>query len=371
MSVVTTGHERLFTPLRLREVELRNRLGMAPMSQYSADPAAHTSTAWHLPHYVARARGGVGLIIVEATAVSPDALVTRHDIGLWNPVQREGLAELAEYIAEAGAVPGMQLSHGGRKGSRTRPWDGDAWLRPEDGGWTVTGPSAVPFADGYAVPHEATHATLERIVAAFRNSALLALEAGFRMLELHAGHGRLLHSFLSPIANRRDDCFGGGFDNRVLLLLETVSAVREVWPPELPLAVRLSCEDAEPGGWSMEDTLRLCPRLIHAGVDLIDCTSGGIRRPQRRRPTPGYQVPYATRIREQTNVATAAVGLITDMRHGEEIVATGHADMVLMGRRLLTDPQLPLRSASAWRLIPPPYRRAVQTVPPHDHMPEL
>ncbi|MEU0237698.1 NADH:flavin oxidoreductase/NADH oxidase [Nocardiopsis sp. NPDC006198] len=367
MNATTTG---LFAPLRLREVELPTRVGMAPMSQYQADPATHTVTGWHLPHYAARARAGLGPVMVEATGISPQGLVTPHDLGLWDHTQQKGLADVATAIAAAGAVPALQLSHGGRKASRTRPWDGDAHLRPDQGGWEVIGPSPLSFAPGYALPRPATTTDLEQVLADFARSARLALEAGYRMIELHAGHGRLLHSFLSPLANQRTDRYGGAFTHRIRLLVETVEAVRQVWPGKLPLAVRLSCEDVQPGGWSMDDTLALVPILARAGVDLIDCSSGGIRRPQQRRTGPGFQVPYAAAIRERTGVATAAVGQINDTAHAEHILFTGQADLVLLGRALLTHPQLTLASQAAQHLVPPSYRRAHRP-PAGEHLPEL
>lgn len=368
----TTATTGLFSPLRLRDVTLRNRIGLAPMSQYSAEPGQHTANDWHLHHYATRAQG-VGVVIVEATAISAQALVTPHDLGLWNTTQQDSLADVAAAITAGGAEPALQLCHGGRKSSRTRPWDGDTWLRPEQGGWPVLGPSPVPFADGYPAPQEATETDLARVVADFASAAGRAAAAGFAMVELHAGHGRLLHSFLSPVANQRTDRYGGEFDNRVRLLLETVGAVRSVWPAHLPLAVRLSCEDHEPGGWGIQDTVRLAALLGEAGVDLIDCTSGGIRRPQSYRPGPGYQVPYASTIRRKTKMATAAVGLITTLGQAHDIIDREDADLVLMGRTLLTDPTLPWRSnrAGGAGLVPVQYRRAMRAVPTADVVPEL
>jgi 2,4-dienoyl-CoA reductase-like NADH-dependent reductase (Old Yellow Enzyme family) len=340
------------------------------MSQYSAH--GHRVTSWHLQHYATRALG-VGLAIVEATAVSPRGLVTPYDLGLWTDEQQVGLAELASSIAGHGAVPAIQLSHGGRKASRSRPWDGDVSLRPRHGGWPVTGPSPLPFAAGYPTPEPATSDDIGRIVEEFAGAARRALLAGYQMVELHAGHGRLLHSFLSPLANRRLDAYGGAPAGRCRLLLETVKAVRAAWPEELPLAVRLSCEDDEPGGWTLDDTLALTPALRAAGVDLIDCSSGGIRRPQHRTVYPGYQVRYAAAVRSRGHVATAAVGLITSLSQAEAILAEGRADMVLMGRALLLDPLLPLRAAhpAAFRLIPPPYRRAFTAPAGCEAPPEL
>ncbi|MFB8761150.1 NADH:flavin oxidoreductase/NADH oxidase [Nocardiopsis alba] len=362
----------LLSPLTLRDVILRNRLGLPPMSQYSAEPGRHTANDWHLHHYATRAQG-VGVVIVEATAISAQALVTPHDLGLWNDAQQESLDDVATAITVGGAVPALQLCHGGRKASRTRPWDGDTWIRPDQGGWPVLGPSPIPFADGYPTPREATEDDLARVVDDFASAAGRAAAAGFAMVELHAGHGRLLHSFLSPVANQRTDRYGGSFTNRVRLLMETVAAVRSVWPAHLPLAVRLSCEDHEPDGWGMQDTVRLAALLGGAGVDLIDCTSGGVRRPQTYRPSPGYQVPYAATIRSKTGVPTAAVGLITSLAQARSVVERGDADLVLMGRRLLTDPALPWREThlhgAGW--VPVQYRRAMRRVPAADVVPEL
>ncbi|WP_435108053.1 NADH:flavin oxidoreductase/NADH oxidase [Nocardiopsis synnemataformans] len=363
----------LFSPLALRGLTLRNRLGLPPMSQYSAEPGRHTANAWHLHHYAARALG-VGVVIVEATAVSPHALVTPNDLGLWTDAHQHSLAAVAEAITAGGAVSALQLCHGGRKASRTRPWDGDIALDPERGGWPVLGPSPIPFAPGYPTPREASTADLARVVDDFAAAARRAAAAGFEMVELHAGHGRLLHSFLSPVANQRTDHYGGSFDNRARLLLETVAAVRAVWPAHLPLAVRLSCEDHEAGAWELADTVRLAALLRTAGVDLIDCTSGGIRRPQTYRPTPGYQVRYAAEVRRQTGIATAAVGLITTVDQARTILAQDQADLVLMGRRLLVDPALPWRQihrGGAPDLVPAQYRRALETVPAADVQPEL
>lgn len=362
----------LLSPLTLRDVRLRNRLGLPPMSQYSAEPGQHTANGWHLHHYATRAHG-VGIVIVEATAISPAALVTPHDLGLWNTTQQDSLADVAAAITAGGSVPALQLCHGGRKASRTRPWEGDTWIRPGQGGWPVLGPSPIAFADGYPTPQEATEADLARVVADFAAAAGRAAAAGFAMVELHAGHGRLLHSFLSPVANHRTDHYGGSFTNRARLLMETVGAVRSVWPAHLPLAVRLSCEDHEPGGWELQDTVRLVELLGEAGVDLIDCTSGGICRPQTYRPSPGYQVPYASTIRHKTGVATAAVGLITTLAQAHDIIDREDADLVLMGRTLLTDPTLPWRSnrGGGAGLVPVQYRRAMRAMPTADVVPEL
>ncbi|MER8226344.1 NADH:flavin oxidoreductase/NADH oxidase [Streptomyces sp. NPDC094143] len=360
----------LSTPLRLRGIELRSRLGLPPMSTYQATAGNLPDVHWHLPHYQTRSIG-MGLVIVEATAVAPEALATPDDLGLWNDDQTGALSEVAAVIAAQGAVPGLQLSHAGRKASRTRPFGehGDRPLDPAQGGWTPLAPSALAFADGYRVSAEMTRAQIDTAIAQFAAAATRAAAAGFRLLELHAGHGRLLHSYLSPLANRRTDAYGGTFTNRTRLLRQTVRAVRDAWPAELPLAVRLSCTDFLPGGWTLKDTLRLVPLLAEDGADLIDCTSGGIARPEPRPTGPCWQAPYAAAVRARTGVLTAAVGKITNLEQAARLLATGACDLVLMGRQLLIDPMLPARHAP--QLAPPPYRRALATVstPADGHLP--
>lgn len=350
----------LSTPLRLREVELRHRIGLPAMSTYRAEPGNLPAPHWHLPHYLTRSIG-MGMVVVEATAVAPEGLATPYDLGLWDDDQTKALAAIAEVIAEQGAVPGIQLSHAGRKASRSRPWgdDGDLPLAETDGGWIPLGPSPVAFADGYRTPLEMTHQQIDEAIAQFAAAAERAATAGFRLLELHAGHGRLLHSFLSPIANRRTDDYGGDFDARTLLLRRTVRAVRAAWPNELPLVVRMSVRDFLAGGWTLDDTTRLVPLLAADGTDLIDCTSGGIARPETRPTGPCWQAPYAAAVRHKTGVPTAAVGKITTLDQAAELLTAQQCDLVLMGRQLLVDPMLPARSAP--ELAPPSYQRALAT----------
>ncbi|MET8609795.1 NADH:flavin oxidoreductase/NADH oxidase [Streptomyces misionensis] len=350
----------LFTPLRLRTVELRNRLGLPAMSTYQAAPGNLPDPRWHLPHYQTRSVG-MGLVIVEATAVAPEGLATPDDLGLWDDAQARALAGIAEVITAQGAVPGLQLSHAGRKASRTRPWgDGaDTVLAETDGGWIPLGPSPLAFADGYSTPAEMTRHQIDRVVAQFAAAATGAADAGFRVVELHAGHGRLLHSYLSPLANQRTDAYGGDFDGRTLLLRQTVRAVRAALPDNLPLAVRMSCCDFLPGGWTLDDTVRLVPLLAADGADLIDCTSGGIARPEPRPTGPCWQAPYAAAIRHKTGVPTAAVGKVTTLEQARDLLTNGMCDLVLMGRQLLVDPMLPARHVPD--LAPAPYRRALAT----------
>ncbi|MFB7763638.1 oxidoreductase [Streptomyces xiamenensis] len=348
-------------PLRLRDIALRNRIGLPAMSTYQAKPGQHRPTgAWHLPHYLTHSIG-MGLVIVEATGVAPEGLATPHDLGLWDDGHSEAMTALARTIAAQGAVPGLQLSHAGRKASRARPWGerADAPLTEAEGGWRPLGPSPIAFADGYRVPQTMTDADIHTAIGQFARSAARAADAGFQLLELHAGHGRLLHSFLSPVANRRTDAWGGNWPARTRLLRETVRAVREAWPARLPLVVRLSVTDFVPGGWSLEDTIRLVPLLVEDGADLIDCTSGGIARPETRPTGPAWQAPYAGAIREATGVPTAAVGKITTLEQAGRLLELGSCDLVLMGRQLLADPMLPARRQP--ELAPPSYRRALAT----------
>lgn len=353
----------LFDPLTLRGVTLRNRIGVSPMCQYSAQ--AGLANSWHLAHLGARAAGGAGLILVEATAVQADGRITSHDLGLWNDEQGAALQPIAEFMSGQGAVPGIQLAHAGRKANTLRPWEGGGPLPSPDAGWLIAGPSAVAFREDHAVPHALTPAEIEGVVQAFAVATQRAVAAGFKLIEIHAAHGYLLHSFYSPLSNRRDDLYGGSFDNRVRLLVEVVQAVRCVLPADLPLAVRLSCSDWTEGGWTIEDTLHLARRLKTEGVDLIDCSSGG-NIPQANMPLrPGYQAPFARAVRQEAAVASAAVGLITTPQQAQALLDEGDADIVLLGRELLRNPYWPLLAAQELghqgtlaTLVPPQYARA-------------
>lgn len=344
------------------------------MTQYVA--MDHRPTSWHLSHYATRALT-VGLAIVEATAVSRHGAVTPHDLGIWDDDQIPGLSEIAEVIVAGGAVAGLQLSHAGRKASRTRWWDGDTAIAVSDGGWPLCGPSPLPFSAGYPVPVALSEDEIGVLIEDFAAAAGRALRAGFRFLELHAGHGRLLHSFYSPVSNHRQDRWGGSFDNRIRFLVETVRAVRCRWPADLPLGVRLSCTDWVDGGWTLDDSVRLAAVLRECGVDLVDCTSGGVARPIQVPDRPLYQVPFATEIRRRAQVATAAVGLIQSVQEADDIVRHGRADIVLMGRKLLLDPFVMVRQAGwddeAQELVPKPYQRAVRSLvaPEPAMVPEL
>lgn len=366
---------RLFSPLTLRGTTIRNRIGMAPMCQYVSDDSLVND--WHKVHLGARAIGGVGLIILEATSVTADGRVTPQDLGLWSDAAVPKLTELASFLSAQGSVPGIQLSHAGRKASRLRPWEGDLPLLAEHGGWEPVGPSPIPFAKGYAVPRELDLSEIPEIQEAFALSAKRAYEAGFKLLELHAGHGRLFHNFYSPLSNKRTDEYGGSREGRARFLLETVRAVRKYWPENYPLAVRLSCTDWVDGGFTIDDAVFLAGSLKSVGVDLIDCSSGGIVRPVSVETSPGYQVSFSEIIRRETGIATAAVGLITDSRQAEDILEHEQADMVLVGRQLLRNPHwafdaLNELSQDVRPLCPLPYLKGFSyNERKHGHLAEL
>jgi 2,4-dienoyl-CoA reductase-like NADH-dependent reductase (Old Yellow Enzyme family) len=335
----------LFRPLTLRSVETRNRIMMSPMCQYSAQDGL--ADDWHFAHLAARAVGGAGIVCVEACHVEARGRITKHCLGLWNDEQRDRLARIAVFIAAQGAVPAIQLAHAGRKGSVSRPWEGTQPLAATDGAWEAIAPSPLPFGNGTTVLRAMDDAAIAEVIAAFRQATRRAREAGFKILELHAAHGYLINEFLSSSSNQRTDRYGGSFENRARFLLETIDAIRAEWPTDLPLFVRLSVTEWVPRGWDIEDTIRLCRILKERGdVDLVDCSSGG-NDPAQRVPThPGYQVPFAERVRRETAIATAAVGLISAPEAAEEIIANGRADLVTLGRILLFDPYWPLHAAN-------------------------
>jgi 2,4-dienoyl-CoA reductase-like NADH-dependent reductase (Old Yellow Enzyme family) len=334
----------LLSPLALRSVTLRNRIGMSPMCQYSAVDGRVGD--WHLVHYGARAVGGVGLVIVEASGVEARGRISPSDVGLWEDGQVEPLARVAAVVAANGAVPAVQLAHAGRKASVRAPWDrGGAPLLPEDGGWVPVAPSAIPFADGHATPEALGEAGIAAVVRAFADAARRALAAGFQAVEIHAAHGYLLHEFLSPLSNRRTDRYGGSLENRTRIVREVVEAVRREWPERLPLLLRVSCTDWTEGGWDLPQTIELVRQVGPLGVDLVDCSSGGNLATARIPAGPGYQVPFAEAVRRDTGVATAAVGMITSPSQAETVIRSGQADLVLLARELLRDPCFPLRAA--------------------------
>ncbi len=330
------------------------------MCQYSAvDGLAND---WHLVHLGARAAGGAGLVMTEAVAISPEGRITPHDLGLWDDGQVAPLARVASFLAAHGAVPAIQLAHAGRKASTRRPWDGGGRALAADGGWQpIVAPSALPFDDGWQLPEALDDEGLTRIADAFAAAARRAAAAGFLVAEIHAAHGYLLHEFLSPLANRRHDRHGGSLANRMRFPLRVVEAVRGTWPSDLPLFVRISATDWVEGGFVPDEAVAFAREARRLGVDLVDCSSGGMH-PRAEVPTaPGYQVPFAERVRSEAGIATAAVGLITRPHHAEEIVASGRADLVLLGREMLRDPHWPLRASFALGVPlsgPCPYERA-------------
>jgi 2,4-dienoyl-CoA reductase-like NADH-dependent reductase (Old Yellow Enzyme family) len=358
--VSDAGHG-LFEPFTQRSVTLRNRIVMAPMCQYSAVDGL--ASDWHLVHDGGRAAGGLGAVIVEATAVAPEGRITWADLGLWDDAQVAPLARIAAFIESQGAVPALQIAHAGRKASTARPWEGGAPLAPAQAprGWTPVAPSALPFAPGHTAPLALDEPGVARVIESFAAAARRARVAGFRIVEVHAAHGYLIHQFLSPLANRREDRWGGAFEGRARLALEVTRAVRAAWPAELPVWVRLSATDWAEGGWDVDETVRLAALLREVGADLIDVSSGGLTPAQRPMVAPGYQVPFAARVRREARVATGAVGLITEPAQAEAIVRGGEADVVLLGRELLRDPHWPLRAARALGAAgpwPPQYLRA-------------
>ncbi len=353
----------LFDPLELRGLHLQNRIAVSPMCQYSSvDGFAND---WHLVHLGTRAVGGAGLVITEATAVEARGRISPRDLGLWQDAHVDGLRRITRFVHEQGGAAGIQLAHAGRKASTHHPWAGAHGAVPEqDGGWQVVGPSDQPFAADYPRPRALGADEAAGIVAAFEAAAARALDAGFDVIEIHAAHGYLLHSFLSPLVNTRDDAYGGDFEGRTRLLCEVATAVRRVWPDDRALFTRLSATDWVDGGWTGDDTVRLARRLADLGVDLIDCSSGGLVPGAPVPVAPGYQVPFAARVRAEAGVASGAVGMITQPEQAASIVAGGQADLVLLGREMLRNPYWPQKAARALGLdpkplFPPQYLRAV------------
>ncbi|MFF7387741.1 NADH:flavin oxidoreductase/NADH oxidase [Streptomyces scabiei] len=332
----------LFEPYRLRELTIPNRVWMPPMCQYSAAPEGPLAGApndWHFAHYAARATGGTGLIIVEATAVSPEGRISPYDLGLWNDTQVEAFRRITGFLKGQGTVPAVQLAHAGRKASTDQPWRGGAPVGADAHGWQPVAPSSLAFDERHPVPDELTVDQIQDVVERFAEAARRALAAGFEVVEIHGAHGYLINEFLSPHSNRRTDSYGGSWENRIRLALEVVDAVREVWPAEKPLFFRVSATEwLEDGGWTADDTVRLAAELKAHGVDLLDVSSGG-NAPGVRIPVgPGYQVPFAARVRNESALPVAAVGLITEAEQAEKILANGEADAVLLGRELLRSP---------------------------------
>ncbi|HLH00870.1 MAG TPA: NADH:flavin oxidoreductase/NADH oxidase [Bryobacteraceae bacterium] len=334
----------LFAPLEIRGVRLRNRIGVSPMCQYSSEDGY--ANDWHFVHLGSRAVGGAAMVMAEAAAVLPEGRISPQDLGIWSDGHIATLARIFRFIEEHGAVPAMQLAHAGRKASTEVPWKGLKALDESEGGWRpIFAPSPVGFSEKYPTPEMLDERGIARVVDAFAAAARRALEAGAKIVEIHSAHGYLLHEFLSPLSNFRQDSYGGSFENRTRTLREVVQAVRGVWPANLPLFVRISATDWRDDGWTADDSVRLARELGKLGVDLVDCSSAAILPGIEVPIGPGFQVPFAEKIRRESGVLTAAVGLITAPQQADHIVRTGQADLVLLARELLRDPYWPLRAA--------------------------
>jgi 2,4-dienoyl-CoA reductase-like NADH-dependent reductase (Old Yellow Enzyme family) len=349
----------LFSPLTIRGVTFRNRIAVSPMCEYSCDDGF--ANDWHLVHLGSRAVGGAGLVIAEATAVEPRGRISPADLGIYRDQHVEMLTRIARFIGEQGAVPGIQLAHAGRKGSTRVPWEGGAAIPESEGGWQTVAPSPIPFRPGEPAPLELNKSEIGAIVAAFAAATRRALAAGFQVVEIHAAHGYLINEFLSPLSNHRADEYGGPFDGRIRLALEVAAAVRAAWPDSLPLFMRISAIDWVEDGWQIQDSVELARRLRPLGVDLIDCSSGGVVPHARIQTGPAYQTAFAERIRRESGILTGAVGMITEPQQAEGIVRGAQADIVLMAREFLRDPYWPLHAAKtlgASAAIPRQYGRA-------------
>jgi 2,4-dienoyl-CoA reductase-like NADH-dependent reductase (Old Yellow Enzyme family) len=334
---------KLLSPFTIKDITLKNRIVVSPMCQYSAIDGY--AGDWHIVHYGGRASGGASLIIQEATAVSPEGRITPGDLGLYSDGHMEKFRSIARFITEQGSVAGIQLAHAGRKASCSRPWEGGMQLQEDEGGWVTVAPSALPFNPEDRMPAELDMSGIEKIICDFTLAAGRALQAGYQVVEIHAAHGYLIHEFLSPLSNQRTDSYGGSFENRIRLLLRIVKAVQSVWPKNLPLFVRISATDWVEGGWDIDEAVRLASVLKDLGVDLIDCSSGGMV-PWAKIPFgPGYQVPLSSRIRNEAGILTGTVGLITGAGQAEEILANEQADLILIGRLSLRDPYFALNAA--------------------------
>ena len=334
----------LFDPLTIRSQTFANRVFVSPMCEYSSEDGF--ANDWHLVHLGSRAVGGAGLVLTEATAVTAEGRISPQDLGIWKDEHIDFLSRIARFVVAQGSVAGMQLAHAGRKASTYRPWSGNGALPVADGGWPdVLAPSAVAFADNYPMPQALTLDGIARVTGAFVDAARRAHQAGFHVIEIHAAHGYLLHEFLSPLSNHRQDNYGGSFDNRTRFLREVVVAIRRVWPEDAPLFVRISATDWVDGGWDLEQSVELVRQLKPLGVDFIDCSTGGNAAQAKIPVGPAYQVPFAERIRRDAGILTGAVGLITEASQAEQIVSSGQADAVLLARELLRDPYFPLRAA--------------------------
>jgi len=336
----------LFEPLKIREVRFKNRIVMSPMCQYSSEDGF--ASDWHLVHLGSRAVGGAALVMTEATAVEARGCISPEDLGIWKDEHVPSLMRITQFIASQGAVAGIQLAHAGRKASTAKPWEGGRPIEEKHGGWRPVGPSEIPFDHGYPSPDALTSREIAIVVDAFAQAASRAFEAGFKVVELHAAHGYLLHEFLSPVSNKRTDAYGGPFENRIRIVLEIVRAIRKEWPDDLPLFIRISATDwLEPEGWDLEQSVELARVLLKEGVDLVDCSSGALVPYAKIPASPGYQVPFAERIRRETGILTGAVGLITTAEQAERILQNGQADFIIVARQFLREPYWPLQAAAS------------------------
>lgn len=334
---------KLFSPLTIKSITFKNRLVVSPMCQYSA--ADGFANDWHLVHLGSRAVGGAGLIIQEATAVSPEGRISPGDLGLWKDEHISELKKIASFIHQQGSLFGVQLAHAGRKASHALPWKGGKLLSREEGGWQNVAPSSIPYAEGTTAPHALTQSDINKVIDDFTQAAVRAVKVGYDVVEIHAAHGYLFHEFLSPLTNHRTDNYGGSFENRSRLLSQVIESVKQVWPQDKPLFVRISASDWVEGGWSIDESVKLSSVLKEKGADLIDCSSGGLVTHQKISVGPGYQTPFAERIKKEANILTGAVGLIDNADQAEEILTSGKADLILMAREFLRDPYFPLHAA--------------------------
>jgi 2,4-dienoyl-CoA reductase-like NADH-dependent reductase (Old Yellow Enzyme family) len=334
---------KLFSSLTLRELEFRNRIFMSPMCQYSCENGM--ATDWHLVHLGTRAVGGAALVLTEATAVSPEGRISPYDLGIWSDEHIQPLKRITSFIKVQGAIPGIQLAHAGRKASTDAPWNGGKPITGSAEAWQPIAPSPIPFAESYQTPMEMTQAKIDEVLSRFSSAVKRSIEAGFEVVEVHLAHGYLLHAFLSPLSNQRKDAYGGSFEGRIRLPLLVAETVRRLWPDNLPVFVRVSSTDWVEGGWDIAQTVRFASQLKQSGIDLIDCSSGGLVPYAVLPEGPGYQTPFAAAVRKEAGIPTGAVGMITDPFQAEQIVATGIADAVIMGREVLRNPYWPMHAA--------------------------
>jgi 2,4-dienoyl-CoA reductase-like NADH-dependent reductase (Old Yellow Enzyme family) len=334
---------KLFEPIQIKSLLLKNRIVVSPMCQYSAEDGF--ANDWHLVHLGSRAVGGAALVIAEATAVAPEGRISPNDLGIWKDAHIPALKRVTNFIEQQGSIPGIQLAHAGRKASFPAPWAGTELLTADAGGWQTIAPSSIAFNEKYALPDSMSVEAIEQLIQDFAHAAQRALAAGFKVIEIHAAHGYLIHEFLSPISNLRTDAYGGSFENRIKLLVNCIGEIQKNWPTELPIFVRISATEWVEGGWTIEDSIQLAKILKEIGVDLVDCSSGGNASNAKIALVPGYQVPLAKQVKHQAGILTGAVGLIYSATHAEEILLNEEADLIFMAREFLRDPYFPLHAA--------------------------